>query len=127
MHYVALKRHQPEGVAPRPLDADASLEIFSHYRAAEQVVNYAAVLFVKANQLRSHAQATGQLEHLALACVENARTHRADRQKRRPAKAIVAQVFNHALGVLVALDDDILQSPAQHHIDGAFQLFRHFD
>ena len=127
VHDVALERHQTERIAPGALYADAGFEVFRHHRAAEEVVDHAAILFVKADQLRGHAQAAGQLQHLALARVEHAGAHRADGQKCGAAEAVVAQVFDHALGVLVALDDDVLQSAAQHHVDGALQLFRHFD
>ena len=127
MHDVAFKRHQTEGVAPGALYADAGFEVFRHHGAAKKVVDDAAILFVKADQLRGYAQTAGQLQHLALARVEHAGAHRADGQEGGAAKAVVAQVFDHALGVLVALDDDVLQSAAQHHVDGALQLFRHFD
>ncbi len=127
MHDVALQRHQPERIAPGALYADAGFEVFRHHRAAKEVVDHAAVFPVKADQLRGHAQAARQFQNLALARVEHAGAHRADGQKCGAAEAVVAQVLDHALGVLVALDDDVLQSAAQHHVDGALQLFRHFD
>ena len=124
MHDVALQRHQPERIAPGALYADAGFEVFRHHRAAKEVVDHAAVFPVKADQLRGHAQAARQFQNLALARVEHAGAHRADGQKCGAAEAVVAQVLDHALGVLVALDDDVLQSAAQHHVDGALQLFR---
>ena len=127
VHDVALERHQTEGVASGALYADTGFEVFRHHRAPKEIVDDAAILFVKADQFRGHAQAAGQLQHLALARVEHAGPHRADGQEGGAAKAVVAQILDHALGVLVALDDDVLQSPAQHHVDGALQFFRNFN
>lgn len=127
VHYVALERHQAEGVFARALYADARLEIFRHDRAAEQVVHHALIAGIEPNQFRSHAQAARQAQNLALARVEHPRAHRADRQKRRPAEAVVAQILDHALGVFVALDDDVLQRAAQNHVHGALELLGNLD
>ena len=48
----------------------------------------------------------------------------ADRQKRRAAESIFAQEFDHALCVLVALDDDILKRAAEHHVHRALEPLR---
>ena len=49
--------------------------------------------------------------------------HGGDGQEGRPAKAIGAQIFDHALGVLVPVDDDVLQGAAPSTISMARSSF----
>ena len=127
VHHVALERDQPELIAPGALDGDAGVEVLGDDRAPEQVVHHAAVLRVVADQLRREADAARHRQHLPLLRGERAPAHGRDRQKRRPPEAVLAQVFDHALGVLVAVDDDVLQRAAEHHVDRALELFGHVD
>ena len=127
VHHVALERHQPELIPPGALDGDAGRQILGDDGAPEQVVHDAAVLFIIRNQFRREADAARHREHLPLLCGERAPAHGRNRQKRRAAKAVLAQVLDHALGVLVPVDDDVLQRAAQHHVDGALELFGHVD
>ena len=89
MHDVALECHQTEGVASGALYADTGFEVFRHHRAPKEIVDDAALLFVKADQFRGHAQAAGQLQHLALARVEHAgRTEPMGRKVARPKRLL---------------------------------------
>ena len=124
VHHVALQRHQPQLIARRALDGDAAGQILGDDGAAQQAVHHALILFIIGNQLRGHAHAAGHAQHLPLLGRERAPAHRCDGQEGGPSEAVGAQVFDHALGVLVPIYHHVLKRSAQNHVDGALQLRR---
>ena len=125
MHHIAIQRDQTAGITAGALDLNARIQIFRHDGAAQQAFNHAAIDIFIANEFARHTQATGHGKHPALGAGQRARTNGRNRQERRPAIAVLAQVIDHALGVLIPIHHHILQRAAQGHIHGALQLFRH--
>ena len=124
MHHVALQRHQTQLIARRALDGDAAGQVLGDDGAAQQAVHHALILFIIGNQLRGHAHAAGHAQHLPLLGRERAPAHRCNRQEGGASEAVGAQVFDHALGVLVPIHHHVLQRTAQNHVHGALQLRR---
>ena len=127
MHHVALQRHQAELIPPRPLDGDAVVQVLGHYGAAQQVVHDPLILRIEFDQLRGQAHAPRHGQHIALLRGQRAPAHGGDGQERGAPEAVLAQVFDHALGVLVAVHHDVLQCPAQHHVQRPLQAGRDVD
>ena len=125
MHYVALDRHQSKLIAGCALNGDAAAQILGDHGSAQQIIDHALIFGVEFHQLRSHAHAPRHGQYAAFLRGERAPANRSDGQKRGAAVAIRAQIFDHALRILIAIHHDVLQRSAQHHVHGALQALRH--